>query len=168
MDDEKRNSSKACKMKERIKTIIIIVLIIIIIILLLRGCEGVSHNGTDDGNNNTTQIIVDDKETLHDTTDGNIRIKINPNIKIKNGMMEDLNFCNYNEDRILKLKIMVDNQSAYESGEIGAGEILKSDYLNTNVLKEGSNNAIAQVYSYSEARELLSQTNVAVSLEMIS
>ena len=157
MNNEKDYSSRKGKLKERIKTITIIVLIIIIIILLLRGCSGEP--------NNTTQIIDDDKTTLQDTTGGEIRIKFSPVVTISNGVMEELNFCNYNENRILKLKIMVNGDYVYESKQINAGEILVSDLINTKSLQRGENEAIAEVYSYTSEGELMGQTNVEFKLD---
>ena len=97
MKEEKRR-----KWKERLKTVIIIVLIIIIILLLLRGCEceGVK-----------TAVIDESKQVeLQDTSTGKVRIKMSPQVNIEKGIMQDLDFCNYNENRLLKIKIINNNK----------------------------------------------------------
>ena len=169
MNNEQHNSSDKRKLKERLKTITIIVLIIIIIILLLRGCNSEINSGTQyDGGNNEMQIIEDKDTSLQDTTNGTIRIKMNPIVTVKGGSMEDLNFCNYNENRLLKIEIIVGDECLYESGYIKEGEILKGDLIDMNTIEKGERDAIAQVYSFTYEEELISQTTVAFKLNSVS
>lgn len=169
MNNEEK-SSKRSKLKERIKTITIIILIIIIIILLLRSCNCENNLGNqyDDGSGNGMQIIEDDDVTLQDTSNGTIRIKMNPIITINDGVMEDLNFCNYNENRLLKLKIIVGDNCLYESGYISEGEILKGDLIDVSSIEKGEQDAIAEVFSFTCEEKLVSQTNVAFKLNYVS
>ena len=155
MKEEKRR-----KWKERLKTVIIIVLIIIIILLLLRGCEGECAK---------TAVIDEGKQVeLQDTSSGKVRIKMSPQVNIKKGIMQDLDFCNYNENRLLTIKIINDDKSIYESPFINSGDVLKGDYINVKSLAKGANDAVAEVYSYDLNRKLMGQTNVKFILNYIS
>ncbi len=150
------NESKGKKLKERFKTILIIVLIIIIILLLLRGC-----NGTD----SKDAVITEDKTVeLNDTSDGNIRVKLNPVVDVKDGVLQNINFSNYNEERLLKIKIKVDDKYIYESDFIRPKEVLEQDILKDNDIELDGKEAIAEVYSYTTDKEMVGQTNVVIKL----
>ena len=145
------------KNKERIKTIIIAILIIIIILLLLRGCGAGSESGS--------VIKEDNQVVLNDNSSGQVRIKLNPVIDVKDGVMENLNFCNYNEDRLLKVKIKVDDEYIYESDFIKPKEVLESDIIKENNLKLDGKEAIGEIYSYTTDKEFIGQTNVVLQLK---
>lgn len=145
------------KNKERIKTIIIAILIIIIILLLLRGCGAGSESGS--------VIKEDNQVVLNDNSSGQVRIKLNPVIDVKDGVMENLNFCNYNEDRLLKVKIKVDDEYIYESDYIKPKEVLESDIIKENNLKLDGKEAIGEIYSYTTDKEFIGQTNVVLQLK---
>jgi len=114
----------------------------------------------------TAVIENNDKEELTDTSTGMIRIKINPFITIKNGTMQNLNFCNYNEDRLLVCKIKVNDTYIYESDYVDEGNILKGDYIETGCLEKGGNEALAEIYSFSKEKEPMGQTNVKIVLSL--
>lgn len=145
------------KNKERIKTFLIVILTIIIIFLLLRGC-GV-------GNESSSVIKEDSNVVLNDNSSGQVRIKLNPVIDVKDGVMENLNFCNYNEDRLLKVKIKVDDEYIYESDFIKPKEVLESDIIKENNLKLDGKEAIGEIYSYTTDKEFIGQTNVVLQLK---
>ena len=145
------------KNKERIKTFLIVILTIIIIFLLLRGC------GVD--NESSSVIKEDSNVVLNDNSSGQVRIKLNPVIDVKDGVMENLNFCNYNEDRLLKVKIKVDDEYIYESDFIKPKEVLESDIIKENNLKLDGKEAIGEIYSYTTDKEFIGQTNVVLQLK---
>lgn len=152
----KENNMKEHKIKERVKSVLIIVLILIIIILLCKGCFGKSDNAP---------VISENEEVvLNDTSDGNIRVKLNPSVDVKEGFMQNLNFSNYNEDRLLKIKIKVDDEYIYESDYIKPREVLEGDIIKDNNLDLDGKEAIGEVYSYTTDKELVGQTNVVIKL----
>ena len=137
-------------------TILIIILIIIIILLLLRRCEGETSK--------EAVIVEDTTVELKDTSDGNIRVKLNPVIDVKDGVLENLDFSNFNEERLLKIKIKVDDKYIYESDFIKPSEILERDYIEDNNIELDGKEAIAEIYSYTTSKEMVGQTNVVIKL----
>ena len=101
---------------------------------------------------------------LKDTSDGQIRIKMNPFITINDGMMEDMGFGNYNENRLLKIKIKVGDEYIYESDYIKPSQVLEGDMLDNLDIDDGTSDAIAEVYSYTTDGTFIGQTNVALKL----
>ena len=156
MEEMKEKSTKRNKLKERFKTVLIIVLIIIIILLLLRGCNG---------DESKHAVIVEDTTVeLKDTSDGNIRVKLNPVVDVENGLLQNLNFSNFNEERLLKIKIKVDDEYIYESDFIKPSEVLEKDYIRDNNIEFDGKEAIAEIYSYTIDKEMVGQTNVVIKL----
>ena len=156
MEEMKEKSTKRNKLKERFKTVLIIVLIIIIILLLLRGCNG---------DESKQAVIVEDTTVeLKDTSDGNIRVKLNPVVDVENGLLQNLNFSNFNEERLLKIKIKVDDEYIYESDFIKPSEVLEKDYIRDNNIELDGKEAIAEIYSYTIDKEMVGQTNVVIKL----
>lgn len=156
MEEMKEKSTKRNKLKERFKTVLIIVLIIIIILLLLRGCNG---------DESKQAVIVEDTTVeLKDTSDGNIRVKLNPVVDVENGLLQNLNFSNFNEERLLKIKIKVDDEYIYESDFIKPSEVLEKDYIRDNNIELDGKEAIAEIYSYTIDKEMVGQTNVVIEL----
>lgn len=144
------------KLKERIKSIVIIALIIIIAILLYQSCNAKETE---------TAVITENKEVLlNDNSSGNIRVKLNPSVEIKEGVLQNLNFSNYNEDRLLKIKIKVDDEYIYESDFIKPREVLERDLIKENNLNLDGKEAIGEVYSYTTDKELVGQTNVVINI----
>lgn len=156
MEEKKEKTEKDKKLKERFKTILIIILIIIIILLLLRRCEGETSK--------EAVIVEDTTVELKDTSDGNIRVKLNPVIDVKDGVLENLDFSNFNEERLLKIKIKVDDKYIYESDFIKPSEILERDYIEDNNIELDGKEAIAEIYSYTTSKEMVGQTNVVIKL----
>jgi hypothetical protein len=156
MEEMKEKITKRNKLKERFKTVLIIVLIIIIILLLLRGCNG---------DESKQAVIVEDTTVeLKDTSDGNIRVKLNPVVDVENGLLQNLNFSNFNEERLLKIKIKVDDEYIYESDFIKPSEVLEKDYIRDNNIELDGKEAIAEIYSYTIDKEMVGQTNVVIEL----
>ena len=146
--------------KERAKTATIITLIVIILILLaillsaLNRADGIT----------TAYIEKALAEEITDNSDGTIRIKINPEVTIKNGVMQDLYFANYNETRLLQCKIVSNGAVVYDSGFVQTGDVIVGDYVKTDKLVKGKNEALAEIYSYNYEEKLISQTNVEIAL----
>ena len=114
----------------------------------------------------TAVIEQNYEEIMTDNTDGIIRIKINPFVTVSDGTMQNLNFCNYNEDRLLKCRIKVEDKYVYESDFIEEGRILKGDFVKTDLLESGENEALAEIYSFSKTKEPMGQTNVKIILNL--
>ncbi len=146
--------------KERAKTLTIIILIVIILILLaillpaLHSADGIT----------TAYIEKALAEEITDNSDGMIRIKLNPTVTIKNGVMQDLYFANYNENRLLECKIVCNNKVVYDSGFVQTGDVIVGDFISTEKLSKGANEALCEIYSYDYDEHLISQTNVEMTL----
>lgn len=144
------------KVKENIKIIVIIILIMVMAIFFFHNCNG---------NEIETAVTTENKEVLlNDNSNENIKVKLNPSIDIKEGVLQNLNFSNFNEDRLLKIKIKVNNEYIYESDFIKPKEVLKSDLIKENNLKLDGKEAIGEIYSYTTDKELVGQTNVVINL----
>lgn len=146
--------------KEKAKTITIIALIVVIIILLAITVSTVNANQ----GRTTAYIEKALAEEITDNSNGSIRIKINPDITIKNGVMQDLYFANYNEIRLLQCKILCNDKYVYDSGLVKTGDIVIGDYIKVDHLKKGENPALAEIYSYDYDEKLISHTNVEITL----
>ena len=146
------------------KTLIIILIIVIAALAAALGFT-VVHVLNDNGPSRTA-VIEQDNETERNDADetGQLRIKINPVITVKNDTMQNLNFCNYNEGRLLQCKIKVGDNYVYDSGLLEDGSVLKGDFVETKYLKKGENEALAEIYSYSPEEDPIGQTNVKVTL----
>ena len=160
---ENENVNQNGKDKKKKTTIVILILVIVALVaaLAITSCHFLNDNGP-----SRTAVIEQDNDTdLNDVdTTGQLRIKINPVITVKNDTMQNLNFCNYNEGRLLQCKIKVGDNYVYDSGLLKEGEILKGDFVEMKYLKKGANEALAEVYSYSPEEEPIGQTNVKVTL----
>ena len=144
---------------ERRKTAFIIVLLFVIIALILYlMCFGLRG---------TAVIETDGAVELNDTSTGNVRIIINPVINVKNGVLQNIGFSNFNKDRYLKLRIVANDKVAYESDKIESGSTLQGDYIKPGFKKVGLVDAIAEVTSYLEDGTFRDQTNVKVKLNIL-
>ena len=114
----------------------------------------------------TAVIQTDIKEELSDTSDGQIRVKINPVVDVEGKTMNNLNFANYNEGRLLRCKILSGEQYIYDSGLIEPGDMLIGDFIQAEKLSKGLNEAIAEIYSYDMTESPLGQTNVKITLNL--
>lgn len=147
---------------------IYIVIIIILLLLLLASLTAVLIINNQHMQPGKTAVIEQTEEKmLTDTSGGQIRIKINPSVTVKDGTMQNLNFYNYNENRLLKCKIRCGEDYVYESGFVEEGSILKGDFVDITQLKSGENQAVAEVYYYTSEEELLGQTNVKIVLDLV-
>jgi DNA-directed RNA polymerase delta subunit len=111
-----------------------------------------------------TAVIVKTQEALHDTSDGQLRLKMNSAVQIYEDTMQDLNFVNLNEERQLRCKMKVDNIYIYDSGLIKAGDMVQADVIHTAPLKKGQNTVTAEIYNYDMQEEMIGQTNVTIDL----
>lgn len=147
------------KKKERALTLALIGALIIILILLFQQCSQPEYVP-----GMTAVIEENPAEELNDSASGSIRIKLSPTVTVKNGVMQDLNFCNYNEGRLMSCKIMVGGQCAYESGFLEEGKILTGDFIDTELLQTGEQEALAEIYSFDLEKKPIGQTNVKIKL----
>lgn len=115
----------------------------------------------------TAVIAPAQVEDTHDTSDGQIRIKISSAVDIKDGTMQNLNFQNINTDRLMKCKIKLEGSDSYiyESQFVEYGEMITADFIKTGSMKSGENLAIAELYTYNtKTKEKIGQVNVKLVL----
>jgi hypothetical protein len=156
---EKKNTTKT----------VILVIIVLLLVAMLAVASGLlykQYKSEDTGPSKTAVIKTNDDEELTDPAEGSIRVKINPYVQIIDDTMQNLMFCNYNKDRMLKCKIKVGDTYVYDSGYLAEGNILVGDFIDTSVLSSGENDAIAEIYSYTVDYEKVGQTNVKMTLTM--
>lgn len=163
-ENKEPNVSAETETKEEKKKKPVLIIVLILIIIALVGA--VIFFLTQD---NKTAVIVETDAQLQDVdADGKIRVKMNPYVYVKEGTMQNLEFYNLNEGRLLKLKINVgtdeDPVYVYESPFLEEGQIIKADVIDTSKLSEGDNDARAEIYSYKSEDEFISQTNVLFTL----
>lgn len=155
------------KKKERLLSAALILALLVILILLLQQC------GQPEVVPGMTAVIEKAPETeLNDAAGGSIRIKLSPSVTIKNHTLQNLNFCNYNEDRLMYCRILCRDVCIYESGYLKEGEILVGDLLNhegkelIDSLGTGQQEALVEVYTCSLEKEPAGQTNVKIKLRL--
>lgn len=113
-----------------------------------------------------TAVILESAEETHDAdATGTIRISVEPSVTIKNGTMQDLNFFNTNENRLMSIKIYTQDGDeikdlVYTSPKIETGKVIAGDFIDTSKLKKGTNKATVEVYYYDTDGNLIGQTNV--------
>ena len=107
--------------------------------------------------------IADETVETYDTSDGNVRLRINTDISVEDGVMTNLDFGNVNKDRIMECKIKIDDNYVYESPKIETGKKIVSDKLDNSGLEPGSYEAVAEIRSYT-GEDLSGQTNIGVNL----
>ena len=107
--------------------------------------------------------IADETVETYDTSDGNVRLRINTDISVEDGVMTNLGFWNVNKDRIMECKIKIDDNYVYESPKIETGKKIVSDKLDNSGLEPGSYEAVAEIRSYA-GEDLSGQTNIGVNL----
>ena len=146
----------------RHQTIIVLTLLVAAFILLMLcvRCEGMPPLDS------TAVIEHEDDVTPIKPENDSIRIKINTAITVKGSIMQNLNFANDNEDRLLRCRIVHGGECIYDSGLLAYGDMLKSDFINAASLASGINMAVAEIYSYDMSENLQSQTDVNVSLDV--
>ena len=144
-----------------------IVIIIILLLLLLASLTAVIVLNSQITPGRTAVIEHNTEEKLTDNSQGQVRIKISPVVTVKNDTMQNLNFCNYNEDRLLKCKLRLDNHYIYESGFVEEGDILRGDFVETEHLEPGENQVLAEVYYYTPDEQPVGQTNVKIVLNLV-
>ena len=98
---------------------------------------------------------------------GKVTDKAGAEVTVKDNTMQNLNFCNYNEDRLLKCKLKLKDSYIYESVLLQEGSLLEGDFVDTTKLKKGENEVLAEVYSYNTDGTLMGQTNVIIVLNLI-
>lgn len=151
------NLKKAQK-TQRILVLLLIAAMILILILLAVQCQ------EEKGPSKTAVISVNEEEPLNRSETGSIRIVISPVVQVLGDTMQNLGFCNYNEDRLLQCRIKVDGKYVYDSGMLSEGSELVGDFVKSEHLQQGENEAVAEIYSYTLEREPVGQTNVKITL----
>jgi len=161
MKDKNMYVHEAAEKNENKKKKPILIIILVVIILALIGALAFFILN----DNDKTAIIVETDMELQDVeNDGMIRIKMNPYINVQKDTMQNLEFYNLNEGRLLQLKIKAKDKYVYESELIEEGKIVKADVIDTKDLPSGETEALAEVYSYTPDGELVAQTNVEIVL----
>lgn len=114
-----------------------------------------------------TAVIEKTEQQLNDAEKtGQIRIKINSTIQVEGDTMQDIDFYNVNDNRLLKCKIKLkaNDECVYESEFVNPGEYIKADILNSDI-KAGTHEAIAEFYSYSvDSKKKIGQVNAEIVL----
>lgn len=141
---------------------ILIIVLLIAVVLMGVGLFYALHS--DDLETSKTAVIVQTDEELNDMSSGQLRIRINSAVQIYEETMQDLAFANLNEDRQLQCKIKVGDTYVYDSGLVKSGDIIQADVVDISALKQGKNQATAEIYSYNMDKELIGQTNTIIDL----
>ena len=140
------------------------IIIILLITVALMGAGLFYVLSGNDLRTSKTAVIVQTDEELNDMSSGQIRVRINSAVQIYEETMQDLAFANLNQDRQLQCKIKVGDTYVYNSGLIQSGDIIQADVVDISALKQGKNQATAEIYSYNEDKELKGQSNVIIDL----
>ena len=141
-----------------------ILIIVLLIAVVLMGVWLFYALHADDLETSKTAVIVQTDEELNGMGGGQLRIRINSAVQIYENTMQDLAFANLNEDRQLQCKIKVGDTYVYNSGLVKSGDIVQADVVDISALKQGKNQATAEIYSYDMDNELISQTNTIIDL----
>ncbi len=141
-----------------------ILIIVLLIAVVLMGVWLFYALHADDLRTSKTAVIVQTDEELNDMSSGQIRVRINSAVQIYEETMQDLAFANLNQDRQLQCKIKVGDTYVYNSGLIQSGDIIQADVVDISALKQGKNQATAEIYSYDMDKELIGQTNTIIDL----
>ena len=144
----------------RVLILLLAVSLAVIMMLLVAQCQ------EETGPSKTAVISLNEEEPLNQLESGSIRIVISPVVQVMDDTMQNLGFCNYNENRLLQCRIKVGTQYVYDSGMLSEGSELIGDFVETKYLQEGENDAIAEIYSYTPEQEPVGQTNVRIKLHL--
>jgi len=147
--------------KQKILTVLLIIALIVILILLMIQCQGEPAYS---GPSRTAVIEKNETEELTEPDSRSTRIVISPSVRIINETMQDLYFCNYNKERLLRCRIKVGEEYVYDSGMLEEGKELIGDFIKTDALMAGDNEALAEIYSYDLEENPIGQTNVNLIL----
>ena len=140
------------------------IIIILLITVALMGAGLFYVLSGNDLRTSKTAVIVQTDEELNDMSSGQIRVRINSAVQIYEETMQDLAFANLNQDRQLQCKIKVGDTYVYNSGLVKSGDIIQADVVDISALKQGKNQATAEIYSYNMDKELIGQTNTIIDL----
>ena len=140
------------------------IIIILLITVAIMGAGLFYVLSGNDLRTSKTAVIVQTDEELNDMSSGQIRVRINSAVQIYEETMQDLAFANLNQDRQLQCKIKVGDTYVYNSGLIQSGDIIQADVVDISALKQGKNQATAEIYSYDMDKELIGQTNTIIDL----
>lgn len=151
--------------KNKMQKILIMVLLIAVVLM---GVGLFYALLSDDLETSKTAVIVQADEELNDMSSGQLRIRINSAVQIYEDTMQNLAFANLNENRQLQCKIIVGDTYVYNSGLVKSGDIVQVDVVDNFALKQGKNQATAEIYNYDMDSELISQTNTIIDLYLNS
>lgn len=147
--------------KDKRRLLLLILIIILLIISVILASVVIFSSSRDNA------VIAGTKEVLHDVSDGQVRVRINSFINVNGETMDNLEFCNINENRLMRCKIRLADSSKYiyKSKLIESGSVIQSDTLRRNKLQDGNNNCIAEIYTYDpKTEEQIGQINVEIIL----
>jgi hypothetical protein len=160
MEMNRLNQEKNGQVLQKILIVLLAAALTVIMILLFVQCE------EDKGPSQTAVIYQNEEESLNIPESGSIRIVISPVVQVIDKTMQNLGFCNYNKDRLLQCRIRVGEQYVYDSGLLAEGSELIGDFVETEMLKKGENEALAEIYSYTLEEQPVGQTNVKIILNL--
>ena len=148
--------------RQRRLILVLLAALLITLILLLAQCQGEEYSGP-----STTAVIQQNPQEVVDAAgSGTIRIVINPVVQVLDDTMQNLGFSNYNKDRLQRCRIKVGERYVYDSGLLPEGSVLAGDFVDTEYLQEGDNDALAEICSYDLDENLIGQTNVQIRLNL--
>ena len=153
MEEKKKDH----KMKGCLKSSIILIVLITIIILLVFFCWCQKEDENND------KVILDKESIQFDGTyegDGTVNLYQTEMDSVK--VLENLEFGDYNEERLLKIKIKAEEEYIYESDYLKPEEVLKEDIIQASDIEKIGGSVIAEIYSFTEEKELIGQTNVVI------
>jgi len=152
---EKMNNGE----KDKRRLLLLILIIILLCISVILAVLVVFSSSRDNA------VIAGTEEVLHDVSDGQVRIRINSFINVNGKTMENLEFCNINDNRLMQCKIRLADRSnyIYQSDLIESGSVVQSDSIRSSMLDNGNNNCIAEIYTFdAKTKKQIGQINVEI------
>ena len=121
-------------------------------------CVAIWHK--DDSNQNTEAgdeaVIIDDSISKNDIP------SMYDEKFLRDELLNSSSFSSYNEERLLIIKVKVDEDYVYESDFLKPEEVLESDFFEKNNIDLTGKKIIGEIYSYTLEKELIGQTNIVI------
>ncbi|MCQ4635214.1 hypothetical protein NE619_00510 [Anaerovorax odorimutans] len=141
-------------------------LILLIVIIALSTAFIVLSSKDDMGFNDTGVAALSEQE-LYDNSDGKFRLSMNSSVRVKDDILQDINFANYNSDRYLRVCIQYDGKTIYDSNLVAEGQLIGSDkLLSEATLPKGEVDALATVYTYDKEKQERGKMNVKINMNV--
>lgn len=131
--------------------LIMAILVAVVSILFLGGDKDV----VDD------EILTgEDKVQLDGTYEGEETFEVNQNA---NSILENIGFGEFNKERLVKIKVKVDEEYIYESDFMKPEDVIKEDIMKDQSINVKGKHVVAEIYSYTTEKEFIEQTNIVIS-----